>query len=129
MLMRPMQPAWTSREETMLLPRPCLTCETSASPGRSRCRQCLLTVRRLWTRSSNERKRQRLATRGAAHHLRRAINRDGSATCELCGSMYPSRFIEVDHRRDLQHGGKDTPENVRPLCKACHFTKAHSPFL
>ena len=38
--------------------------------------------------------------------------------------MYPSRFIEVDHRRDLQHGGKDTPETSDHR-KACHFT---SPF-
>lgn len=32
-------------------------------------------------------------------------------------------YYEADHIHQLSLGGKNTPENFRPLCKQCHKTK------
>ena len=57
--------------------------------------------------------------------MRYAINKAGSATCWLCGTTYPSSYIEVDHAHELGDGGLDEDDNVRPLCKSCHYAKTH----
>ena len=58
--------------------------------------------------------------------MRYKINKKGSATCSICGSIYPSYYIEVDHLHELRRGDLDEDDNVRPLCKSCHYAKTHA---
>lgn len=49
---------------------------------------------------------------------KRILRRDKA--CVRCGDVVG---MEVDHIREVQHGGIPSDENLRVLCKACHATK------
>jgi len=43
--------------------------------------------------------------------------------CVNCGS---AEDLEIDHIKEVQHGGTDEKSNLRVLCKPCH-KKRHDP--
>lgn len=52
---------------------------------------------------------------------RRVLRRDGF-TCVACGfSDRSGRLLEVDHIVPEVLGGSDSVDNLRTLCKGCHF--------
>ena len=52
---------------------------------------------------------------------KRVLRRD-RFTCTACGFSDPSgRLLEVDHIVPEILGGSDSADNLRTLCKGCHF--------
>lgn len=68
--------------------------------------------------------RRAVYRRGRWRALRRVILERDGWRCTACGR---AGRLEVHHRRPVQHGGPMfDPENLRTLCRACHFA-AHAP--
>lgn len=57
--------------------------------------------------------------------LRREIFRRDQSKCANCGSLYA---LEIDHRNPVARGGKNTPENLRVLCRSCNQHSAIREF-
>lgn len=43
--------------------------------------------------------------------------------CQGCMNNLVERWFDIDHRIPLNKGGKNSIENLQPLCKKCHQTK------
>ena len=43
--------------------------------------------------------------------------------CNNCGSGLVDREFDIDHRIPISKGGKNSVENLQPLCKTCHKQK------
>lgn len=56
--------------------------------------------------------------------IRLAVYRRDGHRCRTCGS---EQRLELDHIIPWSHGGPDTVENLRVLCKSCNVRRGTSP--
>ncbi len=52
-----------------------------------------------------------------------ALKRQYNYTCLRCGRKEPEITLTVDHIVPLSQGGKNTIDNIQPLCKPCNSAK------
>lgn len=105
------------------LPKPCIVCGVLVRGGAARC-----AVHAAQQKAAKDARRAaRMASGdGAAARVRRAINRAGVASCQVCGGGFLASALRVDHRLALVDGGADTDGNVQVLCTPCHADKTAS---
>lgn len=90
---------------------------TKSSPGTSR-------VRARQAAESKEESKNGVPAPTSQAALKRQIHaRD--QVCTNCGSTYA---LEIDHKQPKALGGKDTPENLRLLCRNCNQRAAIETF-
>ena len=59
-------------------------------------------------------------SRGAPHHLRKAVRTRDGHQCVQCGS---TEHLEVDHILNVARGGTHNLDNLQTLCADCHAAK------
>ena len=54
----------------------------------------------------------------------REIKKKYNYRCAICGVKEgPNIILTIDHIVPISQGGKNIKENIRPLCKKCHFNR------
>jgi hypothetical protein len=63
--------------------------------------------------------------RGRRLQERRRVYLAAHPFCRRCIEQHGrvSLAVELDHIQPLEHGGRDTPDNIQGLCRECHLDK------
>ena len=93
-------------------------------------RYCPAHAKPRWSGSDRQRTEsaRRTGTRRFNQHIRPAVLKRDGHTCQLnldgvCasrGQPLPPDRLEVDHIREVAHGGTDDLGNLRTVCRPCH---------
>lgn len=75
--------------------------------------------------AATHRRRARIKGNGGSYTAAewRAIKAVHDFRCLLCGRQEPEITLTVDHIVPISAGGRNTAENLQPLCKSCNSKK------
>ena len=74
-------------------------------------------------KADSERKKRRQPGRNVAKKVKMALYTRQKGRCAICHQLIPLKGNHVDHRKPLNQGGTDTPDNFQVVCSPCNNAK------